>query len=121
MIIAFAGIFIAYYLYMTTSRAAGEVRGSSSPAFSGPSTTNTTWTSCTRRLSCAGFSGSAASCKRVVDETLIDGAMNGVAWLLRAIGGLIRLFQSGYVQGYAFALLIGAIVVLGYLIIRVIL
>ncbi len=60
-------------------------------------------------------------CKRVVDETLIDGTINGVAWLIGGIGSLIRLIQTGYVQGYAFAMIIGAIVVLGYLIMRVIL
>ncbi len=59
--------------------------------------------------------------KRVVDETLIDGAVNGVAYLLAGIGSLIRRIQAGYVQGYAFAMIVGAIGVLGYLIIRVIL
>ena len=59
--------------------------------------------------------------KGVVDETLIDGTVNGIAWLIRGIGSLIRLIQTGYVQGYAFAMIIGAIAVLGYLIMKVIL
>ena len=70
---------------------------------------------------CAGAFRPGRFCKGVVDETLIDGTINGLAWLIRGIGSLIRLFQTGYVQGYAFAMIIGAIAVLGYLIMKVIL
>ena len=60
-------------------------------------------------------------CKRVIDEILIDGTINGVAYLLGGIGSILRRVQAGYVQGYAFGMIIGAIFVLGYLIMRVIL
>jgi len=59
--------------------------------------------------------------KGFIDETLIDGTVNGIARLIGGIGSLIRLIQTGYVQGYAFAMIIGAIAVLGYLIMKVIL
>jgi NADH-quinone oxidoreductase subunit L len=59
--------------------------------------------------------------KRIVDETLIDGTVNGIAYLIGGIASLIRRLEAGYVQGYAFAMIVGAIGVLGYLIIKVIL
>lgn len=58
--------------------------------------------------------------KRVVDEGIIDGAVNGLAALLAGIGGLLRRVQTGYVQGYAFAMIIGSVVVLGYFILRIV-
>jgi NADH-quinone oxidoreductase subunit L len=60
-------------------------------------------------------------CKGIVDEIFIDGTINGVAYLIGGIGGVIRRIQAGYVQAYAFGMVTGAIVVLGYLIIKVIL
>jgi len=59
--------------------------------------------------------------KNIVDEILIDGTINGLAWLLRGIGSVVRLLQTGYVQGYAVAIMAGAIIVLGYLVLRMIL
>ena len=121
IIIAFAGIFIAYYLYMRRPDfPVNFVR-----AFPGALQDGAPKVLCGRTLPgrlCAGaFCGSAGFVKRVVDETLIDGTVNGLAWLIRGIGSLIRRIQAGYVQGYAFAMIIGAIGVLGYLIIKVIL
>jgi len=57
-------------------------------------------------------------CKKFVDETIIDGAVNGIASLMSWVGNLIRRVQNGLVQGYAFAMIFGAIVVIGYLITR---
>jgi NADH-quinone oxidoreductase subunit L len=59
--------------------------------------------------------------KNIVDEILIDGTINGLAWLVRGIGSVVRLVQTGYVQGYAVAIMAGAIIVLGYLVLRMIL
>ena len=59
--------------------------------------------------------------KNIVDEILIDGTINGLAWLVRGIGSVVRLLQTGYVQGYAVAIMAGAIIVLGYLVLRMIL
>jgi NADH-quinone oxidoreductase subunit L len=64
--------------------------------------------------------GLAVFFKSFVDEILIDGTINGVAALLRWCGSLLRLLQAGYVQGYAFAMIVGAIIVIGYLVVRVI-
>ena len=58
-------------------------------------------------------------CKDFFDEMIIDGIVNGMASLLAGIGGIIRRVQTGMVQGYAFAVILGAIVVIGYLISRI--
>jgi len=52
----------------------------------------------------------------IVDNTLIEGTVNGTAKLLEGIGGRLRKIQTGYVQEYAFILVLGAIVIVGYLI-----
>ncbi len=47
------------------------------------------------------------------DVTIIDGFMvNGTARVVGWIGGLVRLFQSGYIYQYAFTMIIGVFVLL---------
>jgi NADH-quinone oxidoreductase subunit L len=55
----------------------------------------------------------------VVDGKVIDGAVNGVAGLVKraATGG--RLLQTGFVRTYALVLFVGAVLVLGYVGVRV--
>ncbi len=52
---------------------------------------------------------------KVVDTELIDGAVNGVGELVRAFGGRMRRLQTGNVQGYALAMLLGALGVIALL------
>ncbi|HDH96651.1 MAG TPA: NADH-quinone oxidoreductase subunit L, partial [Proteobacteria bacterium] len=51
-----------------------------------------------------------------VDNRIIDGAVNGCAWLARNLGGLLRRVQSGYVFNYALAIVIGLVFIVGYLV-----
>lgn len=120
VIIAAAGIYIAYYLYMKRPELPVRFVQSFPGLFR---TVNQKYyvDEIYHFIFVRGILGLGKLFKRVVDETIIDGAINGVAYLLRGIGSLIREIQAGYVQGYAFAMVIGAIGVLGYLIIRVIL
>jgi NADH-quinone oxidoreductase subunit L len=66
-----------------------------------------------------GLLGLGTVLKTFFDEIVIDGTINGVAALLRWVGSLLRLLQAGYVQGYAFAMIVGAIIVIGYFVVRV--
>ena len=66
-----------------------------------------------------GLFGLGTVLKNFFDEIVIDGTINGVAALLRWVGSLLRQVQAGYVQGYAFAMIVGAIIVIGYLVVRV--
>ncbi|HME43947.1 MAG TPA: NADH-quinone oxidoreductase subunit L [Syntrophorhabdales bacterium] len=65
-----------------------------------------------------GLLGLGTVMKNFFDEIVIDGSINSVAAILRWCGSLLRLLQAGYVQGYAFAMIVGAIIVIGYLVVR---
>jgi NADH-quinone oxidoreductase subunit L len=53
-----------------------------------------------------------------VDKGVIDGGVNGVAWLVRQGGGQLRKLQTGYVRNYALGLAGGAAVLLLYVLVR---
>ena len=53
-----------------------------------------------------------------IDPGVIDGAANGVGLLVAATGGAGRRLQTGNVQHYALSFLLGALVLLGYWVIR---
>jgi NADH-quinone oxidoreductase subunit L len=46
------------------------------------------------------------------DETIVDGAVNGVAQLVEVASGILRLFQTGYVGTYALFLALGVLALL---------
>jgi len=49
----------------------------------------------------------------VFDQTVVDGAVNGVATLVQNAAGRLRRIQTGVVQSYALALVLGVVVVVG--------
>jgi len=55
----------------------------------------------------------------VVESRVVDGAVNGVASLVRTTGERLRRVQSGYVRSYALGLTAGVVVLLAYLLVRV--
>ncbi|MDI6715434.1 MAG: NADH-quinone oxidoreductase subunit L [Actinomycetota bacterium] len=46
------------------------------------------------------------------DQKIIDGAVNGVAWVSTKVGSGLRQIQTGYVQNYALYMLAGLIVLI---------
>jgi NADH-quinone oxidoreductase subunit L len=50
---------------------------------------------------------------RVIDATIIDGAVNAVGWLAKGLGWGVSMFQTGTVNTYAFILTLGALIILG--------
>ncbi len=52
------------------------------------------------------------------DSLFIDGIVNGAADLVRAAGDRVRRLQGGVVGGYAFSLLAGAVLLVGYILYR---
>jgi len=54
------------------------------------------------------------------DEFVIDGTVNGIAYLIGFLSGVMRRMQTGLVQNYAFAMIIGGVVLVGYYIVRAI-
>jgi len=54
------------------------------------------------------------------DDSVIDGAVNGTGRLIIGWGGVLRKIQTGFVQSYAFSMVIGGVIVIGYYIFRAI-
>jgi NADH-quinone oxidoreductase subunit L len=52
----------------------------------------------------------------VFDIKIVDGFVNFIGAFVRFFGGLFRYFQTGVTQNYAFALVLGVVMVLGMLI-----
>jgi NADH-quinone oxidoreductase subunit L len=52
------------------------------------------------------------------DELVIDATVNGIAYFIGLISGTIRKMQTGFVQNYAFSMVIGGIVLVAYYIVR---
>ncbi|MYG00551.1 NADH-quinone oxidoreductase subunit L [Candidatus Poribacteria bacterium] len=51
---------------------------------------------------------------KLFDSGIIDGIVNGVAALIRVIGGLLRRLQTGIVQAYIVSMVIGIVLFLAY-------
>jgi NADH-quinone oxidoreductase subunit L len=56
--------------------------------------------------------GSRTLLWRGADATVIDGAVNGIGKTARAVGGVLKLAQSGYIRSYAAWVVAGSIVVI---------
>jgi NADH-quinone oxidoreductase subunit L len=52
------------------------------------------------------------------DETVIDGAVNGVGAAVRGSGRGVRVLQTGYVRSYALGVAIGAVGLLAFFLTR---
>lgn len=51
----------------------------------------------------------------VIDNTLVNGSAGAVAWL----AGRARLMQSGFLYSYAFWMIVGLVLLLGWFLVRV--
>lgn len=58
-----------------------------------------------------GYDAVARILSKPVDIGLIDGAVNGVGWLVRQLSSRMRTVQTGYVRTYAVVLLLGVVAV----------
>lgn len=61
-----------------------------------------------------GAGGAVARSLAIFDVAVIDGVVNGVGTVIRAFGGALRGWQSGYVRAYAATFLIGTVLVVAY-------
>ncbi|PWB80278.1 MAG: NADH-quinone oxidoreductase subunit L [Candidatus Methylomirabilota bacterium] len=57
----------------------------------------------------------ARTLSEVFDARMVDGTVNGVAALVNRIGSLLRRLQTGQVPAYVLSIVVGAVVLLGYL------
>ncbi|MBN1304860.1 MAG: NADH-quinone oxidoreductase subunit L [Anaerolineales bacterium] len=66
----------------------------------------------------AGFGKLARFLADPVDLGLIDGIANGLADLTQWVASRLRRFQNGFVRSYALSVLLGVVLILGYLLFR---
>jgi NADH-quinone oxidoreductase subunit L len=55
---------------------------------------------------------------QIFDARVIDGFVNGVAYVSGGIGGSLRRWNTGFVRSYAFSILVGAVIIIGYLVLH---
>jgi NADH-quinone oxidoreductase subunit L len=51
---------------------------------------------------------------RGIDAKVVDGVVNGCAWVVKGVGAGLRYTQSGYVYNYAMAMVVGVVVIVGF-------
>jgi NADH-quinone oxidoreductase subunit L len=56
---------------------------------------------------------------RIFDDILVDGTVNGVAAVVRGGSQVFRRLQTGNVQSYALSILVGVVLIIGYLIFNI--
>lgn len=52
---------------------------------------------------------------QIFDARVLDGLVNGTATVVGGLGDGFRRWNSGYVRSYAFSILMGVVIVVGYL------
>jgi NADH-quinone oxidoreductase subunit L len=70
------------------------------------------------RVIARGYQGISRLLAVQVDLGFIDGIANGLAAVTRRSAGSLRLIQTGYVRNYALAVLLGVVIIIGYLVLR---
>lgn len=115
--LAFAGFALATFLYLVKPELPGRMRAHPVGAFFTRILDNKYGMD---DLWIKGFAGGGValgkSAWKYIDAGLIDGVLvNGTAWIVDRVAGLVRHVQSGYLYHYAFAMILGLIVLLAML------
>jgi len=55
---------------------------------------------------------------KIVDVKIIDGAVNGLAWVAAGFGAMLRYLQGGFARDYVAIVVLGALVIIGYFVMR---
>jgi len=115
--LAFAGFALASYLYLLKPELPGRMRASPVGAFFTRILDNKYGMD---DLWIKGFAGGGGALGKAawkyIDPGLTAGLLvNGTAWVVDRVAGLVRHIQSGYLYHYAFAMILGLIVLLAML------
>jgi NADH-quinone oxidoreductase subunit L len=115
--LALGGFVLATFLYLFKPELPGKVRNSTVGAFLTNILDKKYWAD---HLWINGFAGGGVKlgkASRAFDSHVIDGAaVNGTAKLVDLGAHLLRKTQSGYLYHYAFAMIVGLILLLGVVI-----
>jgi NADH-quinone oxidoreductase subunit L len=60
----------------------------------------------------------AYACWRFFDVKVVDGIVNGMAWVVGLLGQLARPLQTGFVRNYALYVLLGAVILMLFSLIK---
>jgi NADH-quinone oxidoreductase subunit L len=114
ILVALAGIGIAWYFFLRNPRAADRVAEAAAPVHTLLLNKYYVDEMYDAAIVEPIVSVSRGALWKVVDAEIIDGAVNGAGWVVSTTAGLLRRLQTGSVRVYAASLLLGVVVVLGY-------
>jgi len=114
ILVAFAGIGIAWYFFLRSPASADAVAEAAAPVHTLLENKYYVDELYDATIVEPIVSVSRGALWKVVDATVIDGAVNGAGWVVNTSAGLLRRLQTGSVRVYAASILLGAVMVLGY-------
>lgn len=112
-VVALAGAGIAYMAYVTKSISPANIANSAKPLYT--LLYNKYYVDeLYDGLIVQPFFALARFCAHVIDDLIIDGAVNGVGYVVRGVYTGLHRLQTGYVRAYALSMVLGALVVFAY-------
>jgi len=112
ILLAFAGIFTAWLLYIKFPEVPGKIATGLSPIYR-LLENNYGFDAFNQKIFAGGTKGIGQLLWQIGDVKIIDGLIvNGSALSVRWFSGVIRQVQSGYVYHYAFAMILGLLLLL---------
>jgi NADH-quinone oxidoreductase subunit L len=114
ILVAFAGIGIAWYFFLRNPASADAVAEAAAPVHTLLENKYYVDEIYDAAIVEPIVSVSRGALWKVADATIIDGAVNGAGWVVNTSAGLLRRLQTGSVRVYAASILLGVVTVLGY-------
>jgi NADH-quinone oxidoreductase subunit L len=99
------GIAISYYMYVVNTEVPGRIAGALGGFYRLDEVYDAT-------VVTPIVEGSRTVLWHGIDQGVIDGAVNGVGYQAKGIGGVLKLFQSGNIRSYATWVAVGAVALL---------
>ncbi|NNF67699.1 MAG: NADH-quinone oxidoreductase subunit L, partial [Gammaproteobacteria bacterium] len=116
--LALAGALVAWFLYLKRPELPGQIAQKVAPLYR-LLDRKYYFDEINQQVFSKGAQQTGRMFWRVGDETIIDGTMvNGTAKTVGWFSGVIRGVQSGFLYHYAFAMVIGLAVLLGWLVLQ---
>jgi len=117
VLLSLAGVAVAWYLYLRNPRLPERLRQRLMPLYT-LLANKYFLDDLNEKIIARGYRGMGQMFWRVGDVVIIDGAaVNGSARLVAWFSSVIRRVQSGYLYHYAFAMIIGLSVLLGWILV----
>lgn len=115
--LAAAGVLVAWFLYLYRPALPGKIQAQAGLLYR-VLVNKYYFDWFNEQVLARGTRGIAGDLSRVGDQLIIDGFLvNGSARLVATLSGVLRQLQSGYLYTYAFAMIIGLAVLVGWLIV----